>query len=416
MSATVPRPFTFAKGNAAKLAALPRYASGSVRTRFRSRDPQVWAFGSAFGLADGALALLRAARRLQPSLRLVWLVGTEQQAVQARSLGIEWVAKDSSAGFDTTAGAGVVAITHGFGDVNRFALGGATIAQLWHGSPLKKLHADSSAALALGPLSGVPAARTLMRQAYRRGTRRISVLPVAADTFVPWMCSAFDLSPQQGRVLGEPRTDVLFAGPPAGRRAAARDLLQRAVPGLGGRRVVLYAPTWRDGEPDPGIPTQRQWRRIDAWCEATDSVLLVRPHPLGVGSYTHNSRYVHLVPPTLLPESMPLLWGVDTLITDYSSMLFDFAVTGGPMVFLAPDLEHSAATRGLYPDYAQITGGRWRTDWDGVLDRLERLDAEPSALERARAHTARSAALAHRHTDGRSAHRVASHLLELTGS
>lgn len=414
VSATVPGPFTFAKGNAAKLAAVPRYATGGLRTRFRNRDAHLWAFGSAFGLADGALALLRAARRLDPSLRLVWLVGNEQQARRARSLGIEWAAKDSRDGFEVTATARVVTITHGFGDVNRYAVGGATIAQLWHGSPLKKLHADSPAALSLGPLSRVPTAGGLMRRAYRMGTRRISLLPVAADEFVPSMCSAFDLTPQQVRVLGEPRTDVLFRGSPAGRRAAARELLERAVPGLAGRRAILYAPTWRDGEPDPGVPTERQWRRIDSWCAGTDSVLLIRPHPLGVGSYTHASRHVHLIPPSLLPESMPLLWGVDALVTDYSSVLFDFAVTGGPMVFLAPDLEHYGATRGLYLDYAQVTGGRWQQNWDGVLDALERLDNNTAVKDRALAHTAKVAALAHRHTDGRSAKRVAGYLLELT--
>ena len=406
-------PFTFAKGNAAKLAALPRYVSGNVRTRFRNRDPQVWAFGSAFGLADGALALLRAARRLEAGLRLIWLVGDQDQANRASALGIEWAPKETRAGFDVTAAAGVVSITHGFGDANRYAVGGATIAQLWHGSPLKKLHADSPAALSLGPLGG-RAGRQIVRQAYRRGTRRISLLPVSADAFVPSMCSAFDLTPQQVRVLGEPRTDVLFRGSPAGRRAAARELLERAVPGLVGRRALLYAPTWRDGEPDPSVPTDRQWRRIDAYCAATDSVLLVRPHPLGVGSYLHRSRHVRLVPTSLLPESMPLIWGLDILITDYSSMLFDFAVTGAPMVMLAPDLEHYASTRGLYLDYAEISAGRWQTDWDGVIDRLEQLDQEPAVRALAEAHSARIAALAHRHTDGGNAERVARYLLELT--
>ena len=52
VSATVPGPFTFAKGNAAKLAAVPRYATGGLRTRFRNRDAHLWAFGSAFGLAE----------------------------------------------------------------------------------------------------------------------------------------------------------------------------------------------------------------------------------------------------------------------------------------------------------------------------------------------------------------------------
>lgn len=405
--------FTFAKGNAAKLAAVPRYASGSLRTRFRDRDPRVWAFGSSFGIADGALALLRAVRRLEPELRLIWLAGTQEQAQQAQTLGIEWAPRQTQAGFDVTASAGVLTVTHGFGDVNRYATGGATITQLWHGSPLKKLHADSPAALTLGPLGG-RAGRSVVRQAYRRTTRRISLLPVAADTFVPSMCSAFNLTPRQVRVLGEPRTDVLFRGSPAGRRAAARELLERAVPGLGGRRALLYAPTWRDGEPDPGVPTERQWQRINGYCAATDSVLLVRPHPLGVGSYAHQSHYVRLAPPSSLPETMPLLWGLDTLITDYSSLIFDFAVTGAPTVLLAPDLEHYASTRGLYLDYAQISAGRWQTDWDGVIDRLEHLDSDAGARERAVAHNGRIAAIAHRHTDGGSAERVARYLLELT--
>lgn len=143
-------------------------------------------------------------------------------------------------------------------------------------------------------------------------------------------------------------------------------------------------------------------------------MLLIRPHPLGVGLYAHASRYVRLAPPSLFPESMPLLWGVDRLITDYSSMMYDFAVTGGPITLLAPDLEHYAETRGLYLDYASLTGGRWQTGWDGVLDHLEQLDADGAALEHAGRHSAALAALAHRYSDGRSAERVARRLLDLS--
>lgn len=415
MSSTEPGRFTFARGNAAKVAAVPRYLAGGLRTRFIGRNPDLWVFGSAFGPADGALALLRSAQRHNPDLRTVWLVGTPEQAQAAERLGLTWVAKDSADGFDLTAQARVLAITHGFGDVNRYAVNGATIAQLWHGSPLKKLHADSPAALALGPLTRSRVAQAAMRRAYQRGTSRIGLLPVAADVFQPHMCSAFALTPAQVRVLGEPRTDVLFQGDAPERRAASRALLSAALGDLGDRRIVLYAPTWRDGEPDPGIPTDRQWRRIEQYCQQSGSILLVRPHPLGVGAYRYASDHVRLAPAGLLPESMPLLWGVDTLVTDYSSMLFDFAVTGGPMLFLAPDLEHYAATRGLYFDYPTITGGRWWQDWDDVVDRLQRLDDDPAAADRARAHSATIAAMAHRFHDGGNADRVAVHLLEVSG-
>jgi CDP-glycerol glycerophosphotransferase len=103
---------------------------------------------------------------------------------------------------------------------------------------------------------------------------------------------------------------------------------------------------------------------------------------------------------------MPLLWGLDALVTDYSSMAVDYVVTGGPLLLLAPDLEAYQRTRGLYVDYAWLAGGRWNTDWDQVLDRLEDVFTNPDAAAAAAAHSQELAARFHEWTDGRSAVRV----------
>ena len=223
---------------------------------------------------------------------------------------------------------------------------------------------------------------------------------------MPSLCSAFDLTPAQVRVLGEPRTDVLFRGTTEQRIGTARTLLARHLGDLGARRVLLYAPTWRDGDPDPGVPTEDQWARIDAFCERFDCLLVVRPHPLGIGDYTYTSTRVRLLPASVQVESMPLLWGLAGLITDYSSMLVDFAATGEPIVFLAPDLAAYERTRGLYDDYRWLTGGTWQVDWDGVLAHLGRLFGDEAELTRAREHSARLARTFHAFTDGHSADRV----------
>jgi CDP-glycerol glycerophosphotransferase len=180
-------------------------------------------------------------------------------------------------------------------------------------------------------------------------------------------------------------------------------------------RVVLYAPTWRDGDPDPGVPSELQWQRIEAVCERLDLVLLVRPHPLGVGEYTHSSPRVRLLTAAAQPESMPLLWGLDALVTDYSSMAVDYVVTGKPLLLLAPDLESYRRTRGLYVDYAWLAGGSWSTDWDQVLDRLEAVFTDPDAASLAEAHSNELAAKFHEWTDGRSATRVAEAAARLVG-
>jgi CDP-glycerol glycerophosphotransferase len=399
--------FGFARGNLSKLLSLPRYAAGALRARWVERDSRLWVVGSAFGPAEGALAFVRAATALPDPPRVVWLSGSGEETAAARAAGIEKVVeRDSSGGYALTLKAGLAAVTHGFGDVNRYGLSGAVIVQLWHGAPLKKLHADSPAVTSLGGLERVPGVAALLRTAYRTGTRRISLMPTSSGYFVPFLASAFDLLGGQVQVLGEPRADLLFTGTPAARRAAARAALAPHLGGFTDARLVLYAPTWRDGDPDPGVPTELQWQRIREVCERLDIVLLVRPHPLGVGEYNHSSPRVRLLTAAMQPESMPLLWGLDALVTDYSSMAVDYVVTGRPLLLLAPDLESYTRTRGLYVDYAWLAGGSWSTDWDQVLDRLEAVFTDPDAAAAAAAHSRELAACFHEWSDGRSAARV----------
>jgi len=400
--------FRFARGNLGKLLSLPRYVIGAVRARGTDRDPHLWVLGSAFGPADGAFAFYQAASALPDPPRLVWLYRSEAEASKARALGLpEVVDRSSREGYRLTLKAGLAAVTHGFGDVNRYGLSGAVIVQLWHGAPVKKLHADSPAVLTLGGLERLPGMTGLIRTAYRRGTRRISLLPTGSGFFAPFLASAFHLLGGQVQVLGEPRADVLFQGSVEERVAAAKDLLAPFVGEFTSSTVVLYAPTWRDGDPDPGVPSELQWLRIEELCERLDLVLLIRPHPLGVGEYNHLSPRVRLVPPDKQPESMPLLWGVDVLVTDYSSMLVDYVATGRPLLLLAPDLDSYRASRGLYLDYEWLSGGSWSADWDQLLDRLEAVLTDETAAEQAHSHSRALAQRFHEWTDGRNAVRVA---------
>lgn len=408
--------FEFARGNLRKLLAAPRYLAGALHARSVVREPGLWVVGSAFGPADGALAFYRAAQRLPQPPRLVWLAKSETEIAQARALGLREVAlADSAEGYRFTLRAGVAAVTHGFGDVNRYGLSGATIVQLWHGAPLKKLHADSPAVLSLGGLERIPGVSALVRAAYRSGTSKIALLPVSSAYFVPFLASAFHLQHGQVQVLGEPRTDVLFSGSVDERIAAARAVLAPFVAGHESAKVVLYAPTWRDGQADPGAPSAEQWQRIAAVCERLDLLLLVRPHPLGVDDYRFRHDRVRLVGAAEQAESMPLLWGVDALVTDYSSMLVDYAVTERPLVFLAPDLQQYRASRGLYVDYEWLSGAAVCTDWNQVLARLEAVFTDAGAAEQAAAHSRMLAGRFHEWTDGGNADRVAAAAAALAG-
>jgi CDP-glycerol glycerophosphotransferase (TagB/SpsB family) len=372
--------FTFAAGNATKLVRLPLYALGAALSLIVPRNPRLWVFGSGTGPGEGALPLYRAARaHLGPDVRLVWLASTDHELATAQTLGLDAERKRGWRGFRLTLRARVAVVTHGFGDVNRYGTRGAFTVQLWHGIPLKKLHLDSPAALRLSVLPDLPVIRAIMRRAYGLAGRGIGLFPVASELAAARIRSAFGVRPDALVVTGDPRDDALLNGTPEQRVADARELITAATGPLPeGARLVLYAPTWRDGAPDPGAPTAAEWDAIAGWAERADAVLLVRTHPLGAGDYERGpaiSHRIRMLPPSALPEVTPALPAIDSLVTDYSSIAYDFALgcdpASGRIVFFAPDVELYAQSRGLYQNYRELTGGAYVTTWANALDRLD---------------------------------------------
>lgn len=403
--------FSFGAGNARKLATIPLYAAGRLLTLLVPRSRDEWVIGCAVGIGDGALALweVAAADGRSP----VWLVGSAKEAADAAARGIRTVPKHSLRGLWRTARARVVVVTHGFGDVNRYAVSGAFVVQLWHGIPLKRIGVDSPETLRVpGVVAATPAAgavRGLLRSMYRGAARRIRVIPAASHLVRGRLESAFALPDASVPVTGEPRVDVLSRGSAEDRRVRARAAIGRAVPRGGlSTRFVLYAPTWRDGAVDPAVPTTQEWSQIVDVLRHHDATLLVRSHPLGAGDYTppFPTDRVHLLGSDLVADVTPLLPGLDALVTDYSSLAFDASLVPLPTLFLAPDVEEYARRRGFYGTYADVAGADWAIDWTQAATQLDAVlgdDAERARrVDRAIALDAR----VHAFRDGRNAERV----------
>jgi CDP-glycerol glycerophosphotransferase len=399
----VPR-FDFASGNARKLLSLPLYALGSIASLFVPRSRDRWVFGCGPGIGEGALEMYRFVSAEHPKFRLCWLARDEADVAAAAALGIPAVRKDSARGLRETLRARVVVITHGFGDVNRYGTRGAFVVQLWHGVPLKLIQLDSPATMTLR-IPGAARLRGVLRRFYRRGFSAIRVFPAASELVAARLRTAFALG-EQVVVTGDPRDDVLTRTSPAAARAVMFALI--GVQDLA-ERTLLFAPTWRDGETDPGAPSAEEWQSIAAALEVSDSVLVVRPHPLGVGDYRAGllvSDRITLLGADIATDITPLLPAFDLLITDYSSIAFDFSLTGGPILFLAPDEESYTTTRGLYEPYRTFSGGREARSWSVILRQLERFSADREWASEVRAHSARLASDHFAFHDGRNTERV----------
>jgi CDP-glycerol glycerophosphotransferase len=409
--------FTFAAGNAAGLRRIPLYLIGAIATLFVPRTDRVWVFGSGIGPGEGALPLIRLAReRLDPDVRLVWLATTEAELATARALGLDTVLKLSLRGLWLTMRAQVQVVTHGQGDVNRYGARGGFLVQLWHGIPLKRLHLDSPAAMAAPSRVG----RLLLERGHRTVGRQIRIFSVSSERVVSRIASAFGITPDQILVSGDPRDDVLLQGTAEQRRATARARLEDVLGPLAAGPVVMYAPTWREGATDPAEPDRAAWLEIVAWLDRVDGTLIVRSHPLGNGDYAEGAQLsprVRLLDVGLMNEVTLVLPAIDHLVTDYSSMAYDYSLTGGTLVFLAADVTTYLDSRGLYEPYHDFTGGRHVATWTHalqLLDELVRGEPEPTAI--AQAHTRWLRDEHFDHLDGRAGERVLEHILWRLGS
>ena len=398
--------FSFHAGNAGKLLRIPLYLAGRLGTLLVPRG-RGWVIGCGAGVGDGALALWRAATAA--GLSPLWLTGSEREARDAAALGIRTIPKRGLRGWWATARAGVVVVTHGFGDANRYATSGAFLVQLWHGIPLKRIGLDSPATVQSAFLPGFVPLQRLIGALYRAQTRRIRVLPAASDRSRGRIESAFALGVEQVLVTGEPRVDVLSAGEPAGRRERALALRDAAVgPVPESARAVLYAPTWRDGAADPAVPSSAEWELIVAMLERTDSVLLVRSHPLGEGEYRpgFETDRVRMIGSDVVADITPVLPAVDVLVTDYSSLAYDVGLLAMPVVYLAPDPDEYARTRGFYGRYADVAGVDPARDWTAAVAQLEATLAGGAEAARRVERSRELSAQLHAHRDGRNAERV----------
>jgi CDP-glycerol glycerophosphotransferase (TagB/SpsB family) len=102
-------------------------------------------------------------------------------------------------------------------------------------------------------------------------------------------------------------------------------------------------------------------------------VLLVKTHPYADGE-VYRQRLPQSTRLRVLPEAdvdvNALLRVADSLVSDYSSAIFDYALLERPIHFFAPDVDTYRDGRGLYAPYEELTGGRHHTDWPPLLAAL----------------------------------------------
>jgi CDP-glycerol glycerophosphotransferase len=175
-----------------------------------------------------------------------------------------------------------------------------------------------------------------------------------------------------------------------------------------GVRTVLYAPTYRDDVVDRRGRYRLEWRldveRLRA-ALGPDTVLLARKHYHVVDELPADG-FVRDV--SSFPDGTELLLAADVLVTDYSSLMVDFANTGRPIVLYAYDVDEEA--RGFYVDLEREAPGPLVRSSDELAEALRDVDGAVAPFaERYRAFADRFCEL----DDGSAAARVVARVFRI---
>ncbi len=195
--------------------------------------------------------------------------------------------------------------------------------------------------------------------------KNYDLVTVSAPVCVPVYANAMHLDEHTVRNTGVSRTDIYFKET---YREQCREQLYRRYPQAKGKKIALWAPTFRGNAGLPYLEGREDIIRLrqelsDTW------FLLIRLHP-----HFHDKELNCDIP---TEELLPV---IDLLISDYSTVIFEYSLFEKPLILFAPDYETYGSKRGFYIDYAGLPG-RIVTDRAELADAVRRETSEFDAAK-----------------------------------
>ncbi|KRM67827.1 glycosyl glycerophosphate transferase [Apilactobacillus ozensis DSM 23829 = JCM 17196] len=242
---------------------------------------------------------------------------------------------------------------------------GTVFMSTWHGTPLKHLVFD---------MENVASATRLYKKIFYEQSRQWDYLVTANQFSVDVFKHAFMYPEQKMIKSGYPRNDILSA---PNREELSRNIKEKLGIPLN-KKVILYAPTWRDDEyVDVGQYKFQLKLNIAKLREqlGDDYVMVLRTHYFitnnldtsGFGNFVYNESSYDDISELYLIS--------DILITDYSSVFFDYSILRRPILYYVYDYDkYASVLRGFYLDMNKDLPGPLLKTSDEVIDSIKNID------------------------------------------
>jgi len=328
-----------------------------------NRDKNLWVFGGWFGkkYCDNSKILFEYVLKNYTNKKVYWITSNDEVFFHLKKKNYPVLKKGSLKSIIVTLKAGFAFISSGKDDLQKYFLNGCEIVQLWHGSPMKRIELDDKK---------------------NRSKKRESIKKVffnffyeytydyvinTSPLFVPILSSAFDINEDKILLTGFPRNDLFFI-------TTKTNLINNIDLDFNNPSKIIYLPTFRTQSNifNYLFEFNSADNSLVDFLERTNSVFILKPHFVEKNQINlDNKRFIFIEDSAILEINL-LLKDCDVLITDFSSVYFDFLLTRKPII-LAPFNfnDYLENERELYWNYFEDFPGCKAKSWQEVIDHLE---------------------------------------------
>ncbi len=336
----------------------------SLLSRWLPKNKYVWLFGSWNGTQynDNSKYLFKYVNINYPEIRAIWLTRSKDTLDKVKQDGYECYLMYSFCGILVTLRAYIAVISRAKAEDLPIYISpySTKIVQLWHGTPLKKLGRDKTGSSNNSRTILLSFKSIIRRVLFPQSNNNYSIFLASSVEVGELLDSAYGhwMKRDAIKVTGYPRNDELYG------KLVRSDSIKG-----------IYLPTFRDWDRQGGKLFNDYGfnaKKLSAEFRKLDVTLDMKLHPETVlpediMNDLDQSGNISFVGYTDIYEH---LGKYDFIITDYSSIYFDYLILDRPVIFAPFDLDKYKSGRGMYFDYHEVTPGIKAYSWPEVLDAI----------------------------------------------
>ncbi len=340
---------------------------------FVPRDRKIWIFGSGNKKFSGNSKWLFLHNSNRMNIRKIWLSRTKEIVKILKTKGFEAYYLNSLKGcyYAVRGGIYIFNVNTNY-DISYFFSNGAKKINLWHGIGGKKVGLDSDLKnnyfykLYHGNLRQKIHYHFFCPGEYEKYDMMICISEMTKKI----MTSVFGKRAKEIIITGYPCNDVLlkdFDSPLEEEQKLIEEFRTNQ------KKTILYMPTFRDTKihKSESMDIPIDWKKLNSFLAKNNSIFVIKLHPVRESTLQIPTTCKNIQVLNSLIDVYPILKYVDILITDYSTVCYDFMLCNKPIIYFWYDYkEYTKKNRTLYQDFIEIAEPIAKT-FDELLNLLK---------------------------------------------